>query len=266
MIRTKSIFIIGALAIVGAANAQLNHFFWTSGAQSNLNTNAIEASAFGDSAGKVNAISSEYNKTTKEFSFGANISKTADNKTANGFWLVISNGPNPKGTAGQLAAYYFDASTSGAPKLSVYGYNGINGDDSYKDGSPAAGVQAADKIKSANVASSYVKNLYKTTNADGSVNLGFKVDASTINNRPGLAGWEGSQFDNSIGFWFHPTQDTQTSYDAAGYLTNFTYSKAGYVDTKDLCALPGAAPVPEPATMAVLGLGLAGFLRKKRSK
>jgi hypothetical protein len=262
----KSLFVIGALAIVGAANAQVNHFFWTSGSQANLNTNALSPSTFGNGAGEVKAISSEYNQTTKELSYHANIAKTSDGKTADGFWLVMSKGPNPKGVAGELATFYFDASGEGTPKLSVYGYNGVNGSDSFKDGSPREGIQSPDRIKSASVASSYVKNLTKSIQADGSVTLGFKIDATTINNRPGVAGWEGAQFSNSIGLWFHPTQGTQASYDPNGYLSTFSYRSSGWVDTDNLCTGSGPAPVPEPASMAALGLGLAGLLKRKRNK
>lgn len=258
------------LVVAAAANAQVNHFFWSNGTiagTSGKNTDSLNTKDFNESAGKVNFISAEDNNTKGTFSFDANFSRNSQGKTPNAFWLVVSNGPNPKGTPGELVAFYFDASKS-KPVVSAYGYNGVNGDNSYKDGSPAAGIQTPDRIVSSITNTSWLNRVSFGTDAAGNRTLGFDVDQAILNNyKPkngNPADWDGVNFSSKFGLWFHPVTDASTSYDAQGFLTNFTFDKQGWVDFSDKKTKSGPSPVPEPASMAVIGLGIAGLVRRKR--
>ncbi len=83
------------------------------------------------SAGHINSVSTSFNSANNQLSYYANIGG-AGSPQANGFWLAMSPGPNPKQQAGEIAIFYFDASQAGTPKLTVYGYNGVNGDNSWR--------------------------------------------------------------------------------------------------------------------------------------
>lgn len=230
------------------------------GAQAGFHTIHIEpVTPQNDSAGRINSIDASSADDGSEFSWMANFSSVAGTKP-NGFWLAVSPGPNPKGTSGELAIYYFDASDTNNLRLTAYAYNGVNGDNSYKDGNGVGG--SPDRIISSINNSAWIKNLTYKNNADGTRTLGFKVDSTVINNHtpkyPGSAPWTGTWFGENVGIWFHPTAGTKTTYDASCFLTDFKYGKQGWYDASNL------PTVPEPGTYVALGLGAAVLLRRKK--
>lgn len=215
--------------------------------------------------GKINNVNTSFNDATNQFKFEVNLGKTKSGGKTDGFWLAVNDGPNPKGHAGELALLYFDAFGPSGPTLTAYGYNGFNGDTSYKDGSPASGNQAPDKIlTSLSNGSSWVNGLTYTNNSDGSRTLGFDINATAINGRspmyPGSTPWTGLQFDNKIGMWLHTVNDLDAQYGADGFLTNWSYGEQGWLDFSNKDA------VPEPASMIVLGGAAVLAMRKKFKK
>lgn len=254
MIQKTLIATLGAVALAGAASAQVGAFKY-SATPTDAQQNAT--------AGRIAKMESNYDPSKGELSWSADFTSTSGT-LPNAFWLVVSDGPDPKGIAGQLAIFYFDASTM-VPKLTAYGYNGENGFNSYRDGSPAAGIQAPDRIASSITTPGFATSM-TVKNANGVRTLGFSADISGVNAyKPtnGVASnWEGAKYGSKIGVWFHPVSGATTSYDDAGYLSTFNVGKSGWYDANH----QNATPVPEPASLAILGLGLVGVARRRRAK
>jgi len=207
-------------------------------------------------AGTIKSMKASYNSVTQNLSYDLRTSKTASGNKTNGFWLVLSPGANPKGHAGELAIFYFDASQSNA-KISAYSYNGQNGFTSF---------QNQDKIWSSKNDASDILRITNRTEGNDKI-LGFSINASKINahrpSRPGPGGvdeWTGAEFGNKIGIWMHPVSGLSTGYDNKGFLTKFNFCEAGWFDAENLNA------VPEPASFAALGLGLLAIARKSKKK
>jgi hypothetical protein len=273
MINNRLIAALFIGACVAGANAQVNHFFWSNGTipgTSGKNTDPyVESSWFGQESGKVNFVSAQDNDTTNTFSFYANFAKNGT-EVPNAFWLAVSNGPNPKGTPGELALIYFDGTQAGTPKVTAYGYNGKDGFDSYFDGSGAAGIQNPDRIVSSVTNNSFLTRWDNSTDASGNRTLGFDINKSIINSyvpkNTGAAPWQGINFTDKVGIWFHAVSDASASYDPQGFLKTFTFDKGGYVDLENAKTKTGNSPVPEPASMLALGLGAVGLIRRKRKQ
>jgi hypothetical protein len=273
MINNRLIAALFVGACVAGANAQVNHFFWSNGAipgTAGKNTDPyVQSSMFNQASGNVNFISAEDNDTTNKFSFYANFAKNGT-EVPNAFWLAVSNGPNPKGQAGELALIYFDGTGAGTPKVTAYGYNGENGFTSYFDGSQAAGTQTPDRIASSVATPTFLKRWDNSTDASGNRTLGFDIDKGVINSyvpkNTGSAPWQGINFSDKMGIWFHAVSDASTSYDVNGFLKSFSFDKQGWVDLENAKTKTGGSPVPEPASMIALGLGAVGLIRRKRKQ
>lgn len=211
------------------------------------------AIGYDQSAGKINSFTASYNDVTQALSFSANFGPRPGQgvPTADGFHLVLSDGPNPKGTNNQLAIFYFDASKS-LPTLTAYAYNGANTNSSY--------IDPNDRIGSSKVDSSFVYSLTNKNETDGSRTLGFSINATTINNHKPKPGWEGSKFGALLGIWFHPYAGLTTTY-KDGYLSSLTRKHEGYVDGENL----PTQSVPEPVTMAAFGAGLLALARRRKN-
>ncbi|MBS1706937.1 MAG: PEP-CTERM sorting domain-containing protein [Armatimonadetes bacterium] len=221
-------------------------------------------------AGKINQIKASNKVDGTDLAFYANFDQASNNKKANGFWLVLSPGPNPKGKAGELAIFYFDASNTSSPVLTSYVYNGVNGDNSFNNGNGVGGP--ADKIVSSKNLTNWIKDLTVKDEANGTRTLGFRIDPTVVNGYNPMYNqgvpYTGAKFDQKIGIWFHPVNGLETKYGVDGFLTKFAYAKQGWYDSPDggLTTQCSTDPVPEPASMAALGLGVASILRRKSRK
>ncbi len=209
-------------------------------------------------AGVYKNVKGSFNKSTKEFNWSGTFGKDVDGNKTDGYWLVVSNGADPKTTSGQLSIMYLDASNTSNVKLTVYGYNGVNGDTSYKDGNGQGG--APSKIKSSVFDKSWVKSLTAKDNADGTRTLGFDIDGSSIQNYGNAStGWTGLSFGGYVGVWMHAVSGLSTDY-SSGYLTKFEYDHQGWWDQSYV----HTSSVFEPCSIAALALGGAFLARRRR--
>ena len=188
-----------------------------------------------DAGGDIKNVETSFNEDTGEFTFEMVIANPYGRITE-GFTLALNNGPNPKGHGGELALFYFDAS-NGAPVVSVYAYNGMNTQTSWKDGDAAGGIQAPDQIASSLATDSPFTSITATIDANGNHVYTFSMDATGVNNfNPtygNAADWTGMAFDDALGIWLHPSADMVTRYDDDGYLTQWDTCATGYYDTSN---------------------------------
>lgn len=188
-----------------------------------------------DAGGDIKNVDTSFNKDTGEFTFEMVIANPYGRITE-GFTVALNNGPNPKGHGGELALFYFDAS-NGAPVVSVYAYNGMNTQTSWKDGDAAGGIQSPDQIASSLATDSPFTSITATIDANGNHVYSFTMDATGVNNFNPSYGdasdWTGMAFDDALGIWLHPSADIVTDYDANGYLTQWDVCATGYYDTSN---------------------------------
>lgn len=246
----KSLF---SIALVGAAvtsQASLYTFDWT----------PASGGAVNNAVGSINSIHSTFDNVSDQLTWYANLGSKSVKPTANAFTLVLSDGPNPKGKAGQLAILYFDGINK---QLTAYGYNGRNDASSYLHGK-SDGTGQPDSILSSLVNPGLVK-ITEKKNADGSETLGFTLDAKKIQSHkpkyPETSPWQGTGYGNKVGVWFHPMVATSCYY-KNGFLSQWNIKNQGWLDGENFMN----NPVPEPTSMALLAMGGAAVLRRRSKK
>jgi hypothetical protein len=194
-----------------------------------------------DGGGYIESTRLGYDEVTRYLTFSTTIRHRSSWSKTNGFWIAVNAGPNPKGH-GELALFYFDASRS-FPVLTTYAYNGENADTSWRDGSTAPGTQAADPIASSLADDRWIRTL--TSVDDGTrITMTFVVDTVAINDRlprhRAVWDWTGAQFGSKLGIWYHTAIGVNTSYDAGGWLTNWSVSANGWIDNTDQTTVASA--------------------------
>lgn len=248
---SRIVLTASAIAAAALGSTQTSYVFdWTQGAQDS-------------SGGTLNRLTTSYAPSTHRFTFRANFGAVPGNPSLStqGFWFVTTGGGKPSLDGGELAILYFDA-TGGSPKLTAYGYNGVSGNDSYADGSPAAGAQSPDRIRSSTLDTSWVNDLRVEDEADGTKTMLFDIDATSIDTHnpayPGSSAWTGLAYGSTIGVTIRPVAGLTTAYEA-GFLSSFTSSHQGLLElTRE-----NTTAVPEPASILAMGIGVSAILRRR---
>ncbi|MEO0540999.1 MAG: hypothetical protein AAFZ80_09065, partial [Cyanobacteria bacterium P01_A01_bin.105] len=209
-------------------------------------TFSFDSSTIGgnSSVGVHERIQTTYDTETDWFTWSSTFSPNpANGNLADGAWLVVSPGPNPKSHAQEYVMFYLDG-TVGNEQVSMYVYNGMNS------------------------SSSYVDNIYlgatdlQVEESGDERTFSFELDMTTINNLDIAAvntdptvttDWVGTEFGEEVGIWFHGVEGLETAYNANGSLSDFSYSSQGWYDARNL----PTEQVPEPGL--AFGLGFAAF-------
>ncbi|HMN41609.1 MAG TPA: MYXO-CTERM sorting domain-containing protein [Phycisphaerales bacterium] len=226
--------------------------------------------------GTVASINSTFDSVTKRLTFDVFFRGSTASPNSNitsGFWLVLNDGPNPKTHAGELAILYFDAATLSAPKLSVYGYNGLNNNSSWQDGAAdQSGNQTPDLIKGI-YETSYINSILAESTTIAGLNyrhMKFDIDASDLVSHTPLypedGPWHGTGFDDQLGIWFHALDSFNASYESSGggrrgKITSLSTSGETYFDGSNITTFI----IPTPSSAALLGLGGLVALRRRRA-
>ncbi len=196
-------------------------------------------------AGKYTNITAEFDTDTNILDWSSTFTRNSAGRLADGAWLVLSDGENPKQNVNEYAILYLD---SIANKVSIYNYDGKNGPSSY-------------------LANDYLGStaLNVVENGNDEVTFEFSLDATAINSQTGKYGseWDGIAFGKEIGIWFHGVTDLETTYDSSHKLLAFDYDRRGYYDTK---MAVDTKKVPEPGSLAALGIFGAVAATKLRKR
>lgn len=200
-----------------------------------------------------------------------------------GFWLVVSDGDNPKGDGTSNAILYGDLENN---RITAYTYNGENSSDSFSNGTLLGTYDGV--FSSGGIHPEYGYELTM-----------FNLDVSELNSAIG-GDFEGVQFGDEAGIWFHQSAGSDFTYGADGSITDYAFDSVMWLDrgndaTRSLnpdqvCSAanasryycqtgtelastgytdggnPGGGSVPAPGGLALILVGLAGLGRKFRKK
>ncbi len=181
------------------------------------------------------------------FDYGAN-------SGVNGFWFVVDDGPQPFWQSqGNYAIFYSDLTD-----IWSYQYTGYQGgvNDSFNDGPLLQGWN----------------NIVTTSTSGGMSSVSLELDLSSLNGLNLTSNWEGLSFDDTIGTWLHPTRNTFSncggSYESNGDLNCFRSNNYLGWDESYRTTTEIQVSVPEPGSLALLTLGIAGlgFVRRRQQK
>ncbi|MEL6879992.1 MAG: PEP-CTERM sorting domain-containing protein [Cyanobacteria bacterium J06607_10] len=177
---------------------------------------------------------------------------TSTGRLAEGGWVVLSDGPNPRFDADEYVISYFDGKEGTA---TFYSYDGSLSAKSYESevylGSTSLDV---------------------STKGDERT-FAFTYDASDINDAALGPDWKGLAFDDTAGIWLHTFDGLSSSYNDDGSINtlNFTTFRNGqsYYDRGNEPAIEitdpdTSASVPEPGTIAAIGIFAAAATRLRK--
>lgn len=197
------------------------------------------------------------------FSFSTDWNANAQSNSGSGFWMVITDGPEPQDLGVDNYAILF----SDFNDVWAYQYRGNNPD-------AANPLQSSWNNKTlldhwSDVVTRAADNVYSFTLDVSALN---SLDDSTLDKDVG-ASWNGLQFDEQFGVWFHGHDAAEAAGNANG-LNSFVYSRyeadhATTIELKDKSTqvTPPPAPptpVPVPATGLLVATGLLWFARGRR--
>ena len=187
--------------------------------------------------------------------------KFRDDGSKDGFWLVVSPGPNPKTNVNEYAVLYGDRAND---RITAYTYNGENNPNSYRTGD-------------------YLGTFDNVFTDGGNGTTMFSLDVSDINAAIADPMWVGVELGSKAGIWFHETEGTQIAYGPGGAIADFGFDSQIWLDSGNVntsgracnansgayyCKNPTGltnGSVPAPGGLALVLLGLAGFgMRRKK--
>lgn len=192
-----------------------------------------------------------------------------------GFWLVVTDGDNPKGDGSSNAVLYGDLVNN---RITAYTYNGANNANSYEAGTLLGTYENA--FQSGGIHPTYG---YEMTM--------FNLDVSEINGVLGTD-FNGVELGEEAGIWFHQSAGSKFTYGADGSIVDYAFDSQMWLDRggdetiqrscasddeRYFCAPSieltsagntngatsgGGGSVPAPGGLALILVGLAGLGRK----
>lgn len=200
-----------------------------------------------------------------------------------GFWLVVTDGDNPKGDGTSHAILYGDVANN---RITAYTYNGENSSSSFTDGTLLGTYEGV--FSSGGTHPTYGYELTM-----------FNLDVSEINGSLG-EDFAGVQLGERNGIWFHQSSGSEFTYGEDGSIVDYVFDDQMYLDRgndvtlhRDLAERDricrnqpnlyycvagtqlasnagggntGGGSVPAPGGLALILVGLAGLGRKFRKK
>ncbi|GEM_PF-1083786 len=157
------------------------------------------------SAGVWNAYDSENESYAMKF---------RSDQGKDGFWLVVTDGDNPKGDGSSHAILYGDLENN---RITAYTYEGTNSANSYRTGTL---LGTYDNVFSSG--GTHARYGYELTQ--------FSLDVSQINNAIG-GDFDGVAIGPQAGIWFHQSEGSDFSYGADGSITNYAFDNQMWLDT-----------------------------------
>ena len=187
-------------------------------------------------AGDITNVTTSYDTNTEVFSWSYTITADGSSNFSDGFWLVVTDGENPKNDPNEYGIMYGDLASN---SITVYEYSGQNNANSWNN--PGIFLESFTGF---------------TSVSNGSTNtLSFSIDVSGVNSSTAVSSpssWKGVNFGEKIGIWFHPSTGTSVGFNGNGEITSFGYTNQGWYDASNQTT----TSVPEPDYLVLLALGL----------
>lgn len=222
-------------------------------APANAGTFVFERSDVADDnqVGTFTNIKAVYDTDSEVVSYSTTLKANADTgRLAEGGWVVLSDGPNPRLDADEYVITYFDGIKE---KATFYSYDGSLSANSYKSETYLGSTKL------------------NVSNSGDERTFAFSYDVSDINDAALNPEWKGLFFDETAGIWLHAFDGLSSSYKDDGSIEtlNFTTFRNGqsYYDRGNEDAIEIAdsgTPVPEPGTIAALGVFAAAATRLRK--
>lgn len=208
-------------------------------------------------AGNNTYIKTTFDTDTEELTWESTFTPNINGNLADGAWLVLSDGENPKTNVNEYAIFYLDGHTD---TVTAYNYNGVNSASSYINNTFLESV-ALDVVDVVDTVTDPVTST--TTSTVSERTFKFSIDATNINNNSSFgSAWKGVGFEENIGIWYHGVDPLTASYNPDGSLSDFSFPTSGWYDVGNRTT----TKVPEPGSVAAIGLFAAAAASKLRKR